>query len=58
MVRSDKGVSLNGLGNYTQAIQYYNKALAIDPNDKVYLDITAAYRCNLCHNFQILEEAL
>jgi Flp pilus assembly protein TadD len=22
------------LGNYTQAIQYFDKALAIDPNDK------------------------
>jgi tetratricopeptide (TPR) repeat protein len=28
-----KGLALKGLGNYTQAISYYDKALAIDPKD-------------------------
>ncbi|MFZ0893906.1 MAG: tetratricopeptide repeat protein, partial [Candidatus Nitrosopolaris sp.] len=35
---TDKGNALNGLGNYKQAIQYYDKALAIDPNNKDALD--------------------
>ena len=26
-----KGIALGGLGNYTLAIQYYDKTLAIDP---------------------------
>ena len=30
----DKGDVLISKGNYTQAIQYFDKALAIDPNDK------------------------
>ncbi len=30
--------SLYGLGNYTQAIQWFNKASAIDPNYKVASD--------------------
>ena len=30
----DKAEALTGLGNYTQAIQYFDKALDIDPNDK------------------------
>ena len=29
-----KGSALYSLGNYTQAIQYYDKALAVDPNNK------------------------
>ena len=29
-----KGNALYSQGNYTQAIQYYDKALAVDPNDK------------------------
>ena len=29
----DKGGVLDILGNHSQVIQYYNKALAIDPND-------------------------
>ncbi|HXX97454.1 MAG TPA: tetratricopeptide repeat protein [Candidatus Bathyarchaeia archaeon] len=29
---NNKGVTLNSLGNYTGAILYYDKALAIDPN--------------------------
>src|SRR5690349_2106407 len=33
----DKGNALLDQGNYTQAIQYFEKALAIDPNDKVAL---------------------
>src|SRR5215467_2126576 len=32
-----KGNTLFYQGNYTQAIQYYDKALAIDPNNKVAL---------------------
>jgi tetratricopeptide (TPR) repeat protein len=34
----DKAYALYSQGNYTQAIQYYDKALAIDPNDKHALD--------------------
>ena len=34
----DKAYSLYSHGNYTQAIQYYDKALVIDPNDKHALD--------------------
>jgi uncharacterized protein YjbI with pentapeptide repeats len=30
-VLNDKGLALNGLGDYTHAIQYFDKALAIDP---------------------------
>jgi len=30
---TDKGVALVGLRNYTGAIQYYDKALAIDPKN-------------------------
>ena len=29
----NKGLALDNLGNHIQAIQYYDKALAIDPND-------------------------
>ena len=32
------GDALNNLGNYTEAIQYYEKALAIDPNNKIALN--------------------
>ena len=32
-----KGNSLFYQGNYTQAIKYYDKALAIDPNNKLAL---------------------
>ena len=32
------GSALNNLGNYTQAIPYLDKALAIDPNDKLALE--------------------
>ena len=28
-----KGITFNALGKYTQAIHYFNKALAVDPND-------------------------
>ena len=31
---NNKGYALNYQGNYFQAIQSYDKALAIDPNDK------------------------
>ena len=31
----DKAYALYSQGNYTHAIQYYNKALAIDPNDNM-----------------------
>jgi tetratricopeptide (TPR) repeat protein len=30
--------ALNNLDNYTQAIQYFDKALAIDPNDEAALN--------------------
>ena len=33
----NKGNALSRLGNYTQAIQYYDKALAIDPNNAIAL---------------------
>jgi tetratricopeptide (TPR) repeat protein len=33
-----KGLALDNLGNYTGAIKYYDKALDIDPNDKLILD--------------------
>ena len=29
----DKGIALDSLGNYTGAIAYYDKVLAIDPKD-------------------------
>jgi tetratricopeptide (TPR) repeat protein len=29
----NKGLTLDNLGNYTGALQYYDKALAINPND-------------------------
>lgn len=34
----DKGNALFNQGNYAQAIQYYDKALSIDANDKVALN--------------------
>jgi tetratricopeptide (TPR) repeat protein len=34
----NKATVLYYQGNYTQAIQYYDKALAVDPNDKYALD--------------------
>ena len=34
----NKGDAFYNQGNYTQAIQYYDKALATDPNDKYALD--------------------
>ena len=37
-----KGDSLYNLGNHTQAIQYYDRALAINPRDKYTLDQLAA----------------
>ena len=30
---TNKGISLYNLGNYTGAIKYYDKALAIQPNN-------------------------
>ncbi|MBV9175421.1 MAG: tetratricopeptide repeat protein, partial [Nitrososphaeraceae archaeon] len=33
----NKAAALNRLGNYTQAIQFYDKALAIDPNNEIAL---------------------
>jgi tetratricopeptide (TPR) repeat protein len=30
---TDKDVSLDSLGNHIQAIEYYNKSLAMQPND-------------------------
>jgi tetratricopeptide (TPR) repeat protein len=30
---TDKGLALDDLGNYTGAIEYYDKALAINPKD-------------------------
>jgi tetratricopeptide (TPR) repeat protein len=33
-VLTDKGVTPNSLGNYTRAIESYDKALAIDPKDR------------------------
>lgn len=35
---TDKGNALGSLGNYTGAILYYDKALAIDPKDVYALD--------------------
>ncbi len=29
---TNKGAALDGLGNHAEAIQYYDKALAIDPH--------------------------
>ncbi|MFY9868625.1 MAG: tetratricopeptide repeat protein [Candidatus Nitrosopolaris sp.] len=37
-----KGLSLYHLGNYTGAIKYYDKALAIDPKDIYALDTKCA----------------
>ena len=34
----NKGVALDSLGNYTGAIEYYDKALAIDPADTLALN--------------------
>ena len=34
----DKGDALTDLGNYEQAITYYDKALVIDPNNATFLD--------------------
>ena len=34
----DKGDTLTDLGNYEDAITYYDKALAIDPNNATFLD--------------------
>jgi tetratricopeptide (TPR) repeat protein len=31
---NDKGAALYASGNYTQALQYFNEALSIDPNYK------------------------
>ncbi|HEY7082145.1 MAG TPA: tetratricopeptide repeat protein, partial [Nitrososphaeraceae archaeon] len=33
-----KGISLYELQNYTGALEYFDKALAIDPNDKFALE--------------------
>ena len=32
-ILNSKGTALNSLGNYTQALQFFNKALAMNPND-------------------------
>jgi tetratricopeptide (TPR) repeat protein len=31
---ADKGMALGSLGNYTDAIKYFDKTLAIDPSDE------------------------
>jgi tetratricopeptide (TPR) repeat protein len=49
-VLSNKGVSLFELEKYSEAIEYYDKALAIDPNDIKTLNNKKAAiskRCNV-----------
>jgi len=56
-----KGESLNGLGNYSQAIPYLDKALAIDPNYTVALNDKGAalYRLgNYSQAVQYFDKAL
>ena len=35
---NNKGLALDGLGNHTGAIEYYDKALAIDPKNVLALN--------------------
>jgi tetratricopeptide (TPR) repeat protein len=44
---NNKGLALDNLGNYTEAILYYDKALAIQSNDTYALDNKAAALDNL-----------
>jgi Flp pilus assembly protein TadD len=37
-ILNDKGFALDNLGNHTEAIKYYDKALDIAPKDKLILD--------------------
>ena len=43
---NNKGLALDDLGNYTGAVKYYDKALAIDPNDTYYI----IHRVSLINN--------
>ncbi len=57
----DKGNALFNHGNYAQAIQYYDKALDIDANDKVALDnkgVASQYYQPSVKELQILRLAL
>jgi lipoprotein NlpI len=40
---NNKGVALNNLGNYTGAIEFYNKTLAIDPKNTFALTNCSTY---------------
>jgi tetratricopeptide (TPR) repeat protein len=46
----DKGVALNHLGNYSESIPYYDKALAIQANNTYALNNKAAALYNLGNN--------
>jgi tetratricopeptide (TPR) repeat protein len=45
LVLAKKGSALPGLENYTGAINYYDKALAINPNDILTLLLLFCYFC-------------
>jgi tetratricopeptide (TPR) repeat protein/uncharacterized protein YjbI with pentapeptide repeats len=58
---ANKGGALDNLGDHTQAIQYYDKALAIDPNDKYALVNKGAaldYLGNYTQAIQYYDKAL
>ena len=54
----DKAYALYSQGNYTQAIQYYDKALAIDPNDKHALNGKGDALYSLANDTQGYENAI
>ena len=55
----DRGNILNKIGNYTGAITYFDKALAIDPTFKDALNVIYIYRCYQIKNIHyIIKEML
>ena len=51
----NKGAALGDLGNYTQAIQYYDNVLAIDPNNVNALINKGAALGNLGNHTQAIQ---
>jgi tetratricopeptide (TPR) repeat protein len=59
----DEGAFLNDLGNHTGAIQYYDKALAVDPNNVAALNnkgnaLNSFPICTIRINFNCMKVAI
>ena len=50
-----KGLALYGLGQYEEAIRYYDKVLDIDPNNVVALENKQLFRINQNESFANLQ---